>query len=114
MGKVEETLARNVLQRRKALGLSQEALAQKARVSYHTVWRVENAQGIPRKSNLGALATALNCTVDQLLATSAPHDETIRKILQMLPSASDGDLKDVLDLLESRLSRAASKAQRKA
>ncbi len=115
MGKLEELIAKNVLNRRKAMGLSQNSLAQRARVSYHTIWRAENGKNL-RKANLEQIADALNCSIDDLAiesSTGSGRDPLIMKLLQMIQFASDGDLKDLIDLLSSR-AEARSAKHRKA
>jgi transcriptional regulator with XRE-family HTH domain len=59
-----------VLERlRKAAGLSQVALAQKAGVSHYTIHRIENNLVTPKQATLQKLATALGVTVDVLGGT---------------------------------------------
>jgi len=53
--------------RREELGLSQEALAERARVHRLTVWRVENGVGsAPRGSTLRAIERALAAETNEV------------------------------------------------
>ena len=59
-----------IRERRKALGLSQEALAQKCGVSRQTINAIENNKYDPTLSLAFALAKALQLTVDALFTPS--------------------------------------------
>ena len=63
-------LADNIKKHRKKLGLTQEALARKAEVSYNTIIKLES-KGIidPRMETLKKLASALNVSIDKLVKT---------------------------------------------
>ena len=56
----------NVKKYREEAGLSQIELAVKAGVSPVTISHIENGTGNPNKSSWLAVATALNCTVEEL------------------------------------------------
>jgi transcriptional regulator with XRE-family HTH domain len=49
----------NIQKRREELGLSREELAQKAKLTYNAIWRIETGQREPLASTLGAIAKAL-------------------------------------------------------
>lgn len=66
MKTIERILADNVRMRRKALKLSQEKLAEKAKISMHTVLRLEKGRQRPQRANLISIAEALGCTVEDL------------------------------------------------
>ena len=55
----EQTNSTDYYQKRKALGLSQEALAEKCGLSSDTVYRAENGLVIPTKETLEKLETGL-------------------------------------------------------
>lgn len=61
-------LSENIKKYRKKLKLTQEALARKADISYHTIAKLE-AKGItdPRMETLKKLAAALNVSIDTLV-----------------------------------------------
>jgi transcriptional regulator with XRE-family HTH domain len=50
----------NIQKRREELGLSREELAQKAKLTYNAIWRIETGQREPLASTLGAIAKALD------------------------------------------------------
>jgi transcriptional regulator with XRE-family HTH domain len=64
----EIMLADNIKKHRKKQGLTQEALARKAEVSYNTIIKLESS-GIldPRIGTLKKLASALNVSIDNLV-----------------------------------------------
>jgi len=49
----------NIQKRREELGMSREELAQKAKLTYNAIWRIETGQREPLASTLGAIAKAL-------------------------------------------------------
>ena len=62
-------LAENIKRYRKRLKLTQEGLARKADISYNTIIKLES-RGItdPRMETLKKLASALNVSIDELVA----------------------------------------------
>ncbi|MHA2219362.1 MAG: helix-turn-helix domain-containing protein [Candidatus Hodarchaeales archaeon] len=64
----EFMLAKNIKKYRKKLGLTQEALARKADVSYNTIIKLETG-GIkdPRVSTIIKVANALEISIDKLV-----------------------------------------------
>ncbi len=64
-------IAKNIKNQRKKLGLTQEALARKADISYNTIIKLE-AGGIinPRMDTLIKLAEALEVSLDKLTERS--------------------------------------------
>lgn len=67
---MEDDMQNNIRERRKELGLSQEALAQKCGVSRQTINAIENNKYDPTLSLAFALANALQLTVDTLFTPS--------------------------------------------
>ena len=63
----ENMLSENIKKYRNKLGLTQEALARKADISYNTIIKLES-EGItdPRMKTLKKLAKALNVSLDTL------------------------------------------------
>jgi len=61
-------LAENIKKYRRKLKLTQEGLARKADISYHTIAKLEG-KGItdPRMETLKKLANALNISIDELV-----------------------------------------------
>ena len=68
---------------RKALNMSQAKLAEKARVSMHTILRLETGKQRPQKSNLLAIAKVLGCSVESLYID---HTENLKT-----PTAASSD-----------------------
>jgi transcriptional regulator with XRE-family HTH domain len=118
-------IAQNIRDLRRDRRLTQEALAEKAGLSVGAIKQIETGKRWPRPETIEAIARALGTGQSVLLTDYRaakqvvqneryPRLEITMKIIQMLPSASEGDLKDVMDLLQSRLSKLAAKSQRKA
>ena len=66
------TIGQRIAQKRKELGLSQEALGSKLGVSRQAISKWETAESVPETGNLAALAAALGVTVDELLSEDGP------------------------------------------
>lgn len=62
------TIGSRIAQKRKALGLTQEALAAQLGISSQAVSKWENDISYPDIALLPALAKVLNCTTDELLS----------------------------------------------
>jgi tellurite methyltransferase len=61
-------LAENIKRYRKKLGLTQEALARKANISYNTIIKLEGKSiKDPRMKTLKKLAGALEISIDKLI-----------------------------------------------
>jgi len=73
-------IGKRVLQRRHALGLSQEALAAVARVSHETVRRLERGSINPNIITFGKIAEGLQTTVPALLAEKV-SDEVLELVV---------------------------------
>jgi len=64
-------LLKNLAKIRKEKGLTQEALAQKAGISFHTLVKIEGGKiKNPRIDTVMKLAKALNVSVDKLLGSN--------------------------------------------
>ena len=69
-------LAQNIKKYRKKLKLTQEALAWKADISYHTIAKLEAREITdPRMETLKKLANALNVSIDTLVGTSQKNSK---------------------------------------
>lgn len=88
MKTIEEIIAHNVSSLRQAAGLSQGELAQKAKVSLHTVFRIENRKPNPRISSVIAIAKALGVSKDDLYTKPATlKDFGISESIQRPPAS---------------------------
>jgi transcriptional regulator with XRE-family HTH domain len=70
-----EDLGATLKQSRLALGLSQQALADRARVSRNFVAQIERGESVPTVATLGRLAVALDTSVGELLGEAHPTAE---------------------------------------
>lgn len=92
---------------RKVKGLSQEALAEHARVSPRQIQRIESGQSISRIKTVENIAAALGCTIEDLYGQATPPRPSpvpsIEKALDLLSkfAHADADVQAcVLALLE--------------
>lgn len=70
------TFSEQLLQRRKALGMSQEELAAQVQVSRQAVSKWETGDAMPDLNKLLALADALQISLDALCGRESPPEET--------------------------------------
>src|SRR5262249_1227351 len=94
---------------RTALGLSQEALGERARLSYKFVGEVERGRGNPTLDTLNALATALGVTLARLVA----DDVTERSEYPKVTTREYLIVREARDSLDSVLERIGGPASRR-
>jgi len=88
---IREKLGKRIRELRKAKELTQEALGEKASLSYKFIGEIERGQVNPSLDSLSAIANALNVEIgdffqkDDLLNKLAPEDfKTIKQALGLL------------------------------
>ncbi|WP_420553336.1 helix-turn-helix domain-containing protein [Tenacibaculum aiptasiae] len=74
------SLATNLIAYRKSLGLSQEALAEKANVSLSTIQRIEKGTVTPRAFTIKILAETLNVDITSLMNSTIQSETSISNI----------------------------------
>ena len=86
----------NIAQRRKRIGMTQDALAERLKISGASLSRIENGLAAPRFSRLEDLAAILGCPVADLFRKRDEplrvKLETIEDMLRALPAAAQEDL----------------------
>lgn len=114
MVNIGELVGKNIRAKRKKLGLSQTELGARAGLSLQAVNRIESGKRQPRRSNLEAIANALNCSVEDFYQGSSKEAEQAQS-----PSWSRADMDRMLnnptglDVAEvARLFATAEPAQR--
>ena len=94
------TIGSRIAQKRKAMGLTQEELAQQLGVSSQAVSKWENDVSCPDISLLPALAKALDCTTDAILSgkedavrviPAAQRKDPNELVLRIKVDSKDGD-----------------------
>lgn len=93
MGRVKisltEELGRQIRKRRKQLGLTQEALAERLGVGHQALSRIEQGKMAPKMERLPALAACLQCAIADLFrfekAGEENYAERINDLLSQLP-----------------------------
>lgn len=106
--KGNEAIGTAVKHRRDALGLSQRGLAEKAGTTAAAVSHIERGQRQPSADLLGRLASALECTTDDLVSAGAvPSSESIylarvTSAMKTFPAAVQEEVADYCDFLKQR------------
>lgn len=97
---LSKLVGRNIAERRRQLGLTQEALGENLGITGAALSRIESGQTTPRISRLENLADVLNCQVADLFRS---HDkplgvrlDTIEDMLRPLPEATQEELVHLL------------------
>lgn len=103
----------NIKKRRKALGLSQAALANRALVSQSAISDIENPNvtKLPNVDTIGKIARVLGCTVDDLMGADdskkqeTPADPLRASVIRdydRLPPEAQRLVRQYIDLLGKR------------
>lgn len=72
---------------RKSRGLTQEELAENARVNLRTVQRIESGDTEPRVTTLRALCNAMNVNIEEVIETGLCENRSILFWLHLTPAA---------------------------
>lgn len=97
-------LADMVKEERLRRNLSQNALAEQARVSLRTISDIECCKGNPRFDTLCSLASYLNLSLDMVIYGEQESDSTVRQIVAQLNQCSDASKHIALSTLNVFLS----------
>lgn len=93
-------VGKNITERRKRIGLSQEKLAEALDISASSLSRIESGQASPRFSRLGDLAEILQCEIADLFRNNeqslSVRLETIEDMLKPLSPETQEDLVHLL------------------
>jgi len=105
MSTMSNKLGEFIKQRRQTLGLSQRALAKKAKVSHTAINRLEAAEVTPETETIEAIATALGVRVSDLLSLlqgksiQEDKDPLLSMLFSEIERLSPPKKKMVLDLI---------------
>jgi transcriptional regulator with XRE-family HTH domain len=114
MGAQARESGKRIAERRRALHLTQETLAERAGVNVKTVQGVEQGRTEPELRTMRRIARALDSTVDELIdgqrgsPATAPSDPAIREIEANLRRCSPRVVKHIAALVRA-LARARSR-----
>lgn len=112
--KLAERLGKNVMQWRKALGLTQDQLALQLEVEPETISRFERGVTLPSLLSLSRLAEVLGATVAQLLGEEPPPSRcNVEKLAAWLEPLSKKDQKFVLDVMVRLCTHCTEQGKRK-
>lgn len=93
-------VGRNIAERRKHMGFSQDKLAEALEISASALSRIESGQATPRFERLEELANILQCEVADLFRRNdqslSVRLETIEDMLKPLPAETQEDLVHLL------------------
>jgi transcriptional regulator with XRE-family HTH domain len=79
-------LAYNIKKRRKALGISQEKLAEKVSTSTHYIGQIEQKNKFPSPEMMERIAAALEIDTPQLFSMASFTDEAIKRFKEGVTS----------------------------
>lgn len=108
---LSKLVGKNIAERRKRLGISQERLAELLEISGAAMSRIESGQATPRFSRLEYLAEILQCQVADLFRNQeSPLNvrlDTIEDMLRPLSAATQEDLVHLLVVAIQMVKKAA-------
>jgi transcriptional regulator with XRE-family HTH domain len=81
---IRETLARNLKENRRKLGITQPVLAERAGLSIHYLARIEVARKFPTADVLERLAAALDIPPQELFSIQPSPEQTMKKLEQAI------------------------------
>ncbi len=100
--KLNARLARNIVARRKELGLTQERLAEQLGVDTETISRFERGAAAPSLATLEALSIELEVTIADLLNETGPapiaEAQLVTSLMRGLKAKEKGFLVDLIKL----------------
>ena len=104
---MEETLGKRIAARRKALGLTQDALAEQLGITAQAVSKWENGQSCPDITILPKLAEIFDCTTDALLGVP-PKEMPVSQVSVPDPPADTPEEKSPRNLVRALSSPGAA------
>ena len=75
-------LGRKLAVQRRAAGLTQEQLAERARLNVKTIQGIEQGRTEPELATMTAIAKALGASLDSLVPSAAPSAEAVMRRMQ--------------------------------
>lgn len=108
-----KTLARRMKERRKILGLSQEALAERSDISSNFIARMETGERTPSITTLVKLANALGASVSDLLDEGRDGEtaDLVDYVSQLLADLPEQDQQFLLRQFQEFAERLKEKAE---
>ena len=98
-----------VAERRKLLGISQEALAERVGISQESLSRMEKGNIAPRFERLQLFADALGCSIADLFRVRIGASESAVMIEGMLSPLSDRERKEIVEIVAKIVTLIAAK-----
>ena len=97
---IAKLFGETIAERRRAMGMTQEGLANKLDLSNDAVSRMENGRMAPKMSRFKDIAEALGCSVADLFpkadGNASDRAATIMEILEPLPDDAQEALVDIV------------------
>jgi transcriptional regulator with XRE-family HTH domain len=93
-------MGQRILARRKALGLTQDDLAEKIGVTPPMISNLEQGKKAIRPDNLAKVCKALDVSTDFILYGSN-SDSRINDVVEKLPHLTDAELQVVSDMIDA-------------
>jgi transcriptional regulator with XRE-family HTH domain len=97
MESIRETLARNLKEHRRKLGITQPKLAERADLSTHYLAMLEVARKFPTADVLERLAAALDIAPHELFSVSPSPEGALEKLQQAILDNLDEAIDDAVD-----------------
>ena len=104
----DKRVARRFKERREALGLTQEELAERADVAPHFISTIERGTAFPRFDKMIALINALESSADAIFCDVIDNSSGYRASIlsEMIGTLPAGEQKRILDVVELMIRQA--------
>ncbi len=104
MSECSKALGDSIYKHRKQLKMTQADLAERSDVTEQTIRKIEHGEGNPQLDVLYSLVTELQIDPTEIFYPSEVEEDTARKQLEiMLADCSDGQIRDLLPVVEAAL-----------
>ena len=99
----QKTIAAQIRKMRKAKGMTQEQLAEKAGVGTTHISHIETGRSVPRLEMVISFINAFSCSADELLCVEIKKDIAIRNnwLTELVEDCSSLEVKMIADMVVS-------------
>ena len=99
----QKTIGAQIRRMRKAKGMTQEQLAEKAGVGVTHISHIETGRSIPSLEMIVSFINALDCSADELLCVEVAKDVALRNnwLTELVEDCSSLEIKMIADMVAS-------------
>ena len=111
---LSKIVGRCIAKQRKAVGLTQEKVAERLELSTEAYGRIEQGKSTPTILRLAELADIFDCGLDELVVEASTRaDEQANRIVTMLDGVSSQNREQIFNIIEQVCGLAPKRAKKK-